>query len=187
MEQLKAVFRNPSLQMVSFTITEKGYALKNIEGAYLPVVQQDFENGPEKCSHAMSKVTALLLERFLSGGTPVAVVSMDNCSHNGEKLKTSVLTVVEEWEKRGFVTKEFADWVNNEEKVSFPWTMIDKITPRPAKVVEDALKELEIGEMAPVITGKNTYIAPFVNAEEPQYLVVEDRFPNGRPALEKAF
>lgn len=186
MEQLKAVFRNPSLQMVSFTITEKGYALKNIEGAYLPVVQQDFENGPEKCSHAMSKVTALLLERFLSGGTPVAVVSMDNCSHNGEKLKTSVLTVVEEWEKRGFVTKEFADWVNNEEKVSFPWTMIDKITPRPAKVVEDALKELEIGEMAPVITGKNTYIAPFVNAEEPQYLVVEDRFPNGRPALEKA-
>ena len=89
-------------------------------------------------------------------------------------------------EKRGFVTKEFADWVNNEEKVSFPWTMIDKITPRPAKVVEDALKELEIGEMAPVITGKNTYIAPFVNAEEPQYLVVEDRFPNGRPALEKA-
>lgn len=55
----------------------------------------------------------------LSGGTPVAVVSMDNCSHNGEKLKTSVLTVVEEWEKRGFVTKEFADWVNNEEKCHF--------------------------------------------------------------------
>ena len=27
---------------------------------------------------------------------------------------------------------------------------------------------------------------PIVNAEVPQYLVVEDRFPNGRPALEKA-
>ncbi len=40
--------------------------------------------------------------------------------------------------------------------------------------------------MAPVITSRNTYIAPFVNAEIPQYLVVEDRFPNGRPALEKA-
>ena len=37
-----------------------------------------------------------------------------------------------------------------------------------------------------VITDKQTYIAPFVNAEEPQYLVVEDHFPNGRPALEKA-
>ena len=37
-----------------------------------------------------------------------------------------------------------------------------------------------------VITSKNTYIAPFVNAEEPQYLVIEDSFPNGRPALEKS-
>ena len=40
--------------------------------------------------------------------------------------------------------------------------------------------------MQPVITSKKTYIAPFINAEGPQYLVVEDSFPNGRPALEKA-
>lgn len=40
--------------------------------------------------------------------------------------------------------------------------------------------------MRPVITSKRTYIAPFVNAEKPQYLVVEDRFPNGRPPLEQA-
>ena len=40
--------------------------------------------------------------------------------------------------------------------------------------------------MAPIVTEKHTYIAPFVNAEAPQYLVIEDRFPNGRPALEKA-
>lgn len=40
-------------------------------------------------------------------------------------------------------------------------------------------------DMKPVITGKKTYIAPFVNAEKPQYLVIEDSFPNGRPALEK--
>lgn len=42
-------------------------------------------------------------------------------------------------------------------------------------------------DMQPVITGKNTYIAPFVNAEKPQYLVIEDSFPNGRPALERGF
>ena len=40
--------------------------------------------------------------------------------------------------------------------------------------------------MQPVITGKHTYIAPFINAERAQYLVVEDSFPNGRPPLEKA-
>ena len=39
--------------------------------------------------------------------------------------------------------------------------------------------------MQPVITSKSTYIAPFVNAEGPQYLVIEDSFPNGRPAMEK--
>ena len=44
-----------------------------------------------------------------------------------------------------------------------------------------------MGDMQPVITGKKTYIAPFVNAEKPQYLVIEDSFPNGRPALEKGF
>ena len=77
-------------------------------------------------------------------------------------------------------------YVEDEARVSFPWSMIDKITPRPAEVIEKQLNELGVEDMAPVITSRNTYIAPFVNAEVPQYLVVEDRFPNGRPALEKA-
>ena len=40
-------------------------------------------------------------------------------------------------------------------------------------------------DLEPVSTSKNTYVAPFVNAEETEYLVIEDKFPNGRPALEK--
>ena len=185
-EALKEIFRKESLQMVSFTITEKGYALQNIAGEFFPFVLADFENGPGKCGHAMSMVTELLHERFLAGGAPIAVVSMDNCSHNGEKLRSSILTVTEKWQQKGFVSAEFAAWVADETKVSFPWSMIDKITPRPAAVVEQALATAGIEEMAPVITSKNTFIAPFVNAERPQYLVVEDRFPNGRPPLEKA-
>lgn len=186
MEALKAIFRNPSLQLISFTITEKGYALKNIQGEFFPFVLADFANGPERCTHAMSMVTSLLHQRFLAGGTPLAVVSMDNCSHNGEKLRASIMTVVDKWLENGFVSPEFAAWVQDETKVSFPWSMIDKITPRPAKVVEEALAGAGIEDMAPVITSRNTFIAPFVNAEAPQYLVVEDRFPNGRPPLEKA-
>ena len=185
-EALKKIFRNPSLQMISFTITEKGYALCNMNGDFFPFVLADFEKGPGKCSHAMSMVTELLYERFCSCAAPLAVVSMDNCSHNGEKLRSSILTVTEKWLEKGFVTPEFAAWVADERKVSFPWSMIDKITPRPAQVVEEALAEAGIEDMAPVITSKNTFIAPFVNAEVPQYLVVEDRFPNGRPPLEKA-
>lgn len=186
MARLKEIFRSPSLQMASYTITEKGYALTNIAGEFFPVVQADFDNGPEGCSHAMSITTALLWERFQAGGPPIAMVSMDNCSHNGEKLRASVMAVVEQWLDRGYITPEFAVWVANESKVSFPWSMIDKITPRPAKVVEEALSGLGVEDMAPIVTSKNTFIAPFVNAERPQYLVVEDRFPNGRPPLERA-
>ena len=186
MARLKEIFRSPSLQMASYTITEKGYALTNIAGEFFPVVQADFDNGPEGCSHAMSMTTALLWERFQAGGAPIAMVSMDNCSHNGEKLRASVMAVVEQWLDRGYITPEFAVWVANESKVSFPWSMIDKIPPRPAKVVEEALSGLGVEDMAPIVTSKNTFIAPFVNAERPQYLVVEDRFPNGRPPLERA-
>ena len=184
--RLKEIFAAPSLQMVSFTITEKGYALRGLDGEYQPVVAADLANGPAAARHAMSIVTALLLHRFESGAAPLAVVSMDNCSHNGEKLRGSVLEIAAGWQKAGFVPAEFVAWISDETKVSFPWSMIDKITPRPAPAVEQMLKDADIEDMAPIKTPRGTFVAPFVNAERPQYLVVEDRFPNGRPPLEKA-
>lgn len=63
--------------------------------------------------------------------------------------------------------------------------MIDKITPRPDASIEALLQKDDIEGLDPVITSKNTYVAPFVNAEETEYLVIEDKFPNGRPELEK--
>lgn len=186
MKELRRIFEASSLQMVSFTITEKGYALADMNGKFFPFVEADFKNGPGKCSHALSVLTSLLLARFEAGKTPIAVVSMDNCSHNGEKLRASVMTVADKWHENGFVSDEFIAWIKDEAKVSFPWTMIDKITPRPAKSVEEELSKAGIEDMAPIITSKKTFIAPFVNAEPSQYLVVEDRFPNGRAPLEKA-
>ena len=184
--ELKEIFKNPSLQMLSFTITEKGYALRDMKGELTPVAKADIETGPFHPRHAMGVVAALLLERYNHGRTPIAVVSMDNCSHNGEKLRAGVTEIAREWQKQGFVPAGFVAWLEDESQVSFPWSMIDKITPRPAESVEKQLTALGIEDMAPVVTAKHTYIAPFVNAEAPQYLVIEDRFPNGRPALEKA-
>ena len=184
--RLKKIFEAPSLQMVSFTITEKGYALRDLKGEYFPVVQADLKEGPEKARHAMAIVTALMRHRFVSGAAPVALVSMDNCSHNGEKLRGSVLEIAGEWVRAGFADQAFLDWLSDETKVSFPWSMIDKITPRPAASITRTLTDEGFEDMEPVETARHTFIAPFVNAEIPQYLVVEDRFPNGRPALEKA-
>lgn len=83
-------------------------------------------------------------------------------------------------------SESFGEYVQDAARVSFPWTMIDKITPRPSSSVADALAEAGVEDMEICVTSKHTYIAPFVNAEAPEYLVVEDSFPNGRPPLERA-
>lgn len=183
--RLKEIFRNPSLQMASFTITEKGYSLVNGKGELLPSVAQDYENGPAKPCSYLGKVVSLLYARFQAGKLPIAMVSMDNCSHNGEKLHFAVSTFAREWADRGLVEPGFPEYVDDARKVSFPWSMIDKITPRPDDKVKQILISDGYEDADPVVTSKDTYIATFVNAEETQYLVIENKFPNGRPALEE--
>ena len=78
MARFKEIFTDPGLQMISFTITEKGYGVApaDLERGLTPVL-------------AMGKVTALLYERFKAGKLPLTVQSMDNCSHNGDKVKAA--------------------------------------------------------------------------------------------------
>lgn len=185
MARLINIFESDSLQMVSFTITEKGYSLVDGRGELLPAVKADMENKPDMSVSYIGKVAALLYARFLAGAKPVAMVSMDNCSHNGDKLYNAVHEFASAWESAGFAETGFTAYIEDKDKVSFPWTMIDKITPRPDPKVVSILEEDGICGLEPVVTGRNTYAAPFVNAEECQYLVIEDQFPNGRPPLDK--
>ncbi|MBO5337505.1 MAG: mannitol dehydrogenase family protein [Lachnospiraceae bacterium] len=183
--RLKEIFSNPTLQMASFTITEKGYALTDAKGNTLPAIEADYKKGPEAPDSYLSKVVSLLYTRYLKGKLPIAMVSMDNCSHNGDKLYAAVDAFAKAWAEAGLAEAGFVDYVNDANQVSFPWSMIDKITPRPDAQVEALLAKDGIEELDAVVTSKNTYIAPFVNAEECEYLVIEDRFPNGKPALDK--
>jgi fructuronate reductase len=185
-EEIKKIFHSPSLQMASFTITEKGYSLTNRDGALFPDIAQDIKTGPSSVKSYLGHITALCHERFSQGAFPLAMVSMDNCSHNGSLLYAAIETIAKGWVGNGSVTSGFLEYIQNKSKISFPWTMIDKITPSPDDGVRDMLTSCGLEDMQGFITGKNTYAAPFVNAEETQYLVVEDSFPNGRPALEKA-
>lgn len=183
--RLREIFKNPSLKMASFTITEKGYATANAKGEFFPAVAADFEKGPEAPESYLGKVVSLLYTRYTHGALPIAMVSMDNCSHNGDKLYAAVNAFAKAWTDNGLVEAGFLGYVNDQTKVTFPWSMIDKITPRPDAKVEAMLAEDHIGGLDAVVTSKNTYIAPFVNAEECEYLVIEDAFPNGKPALDK--
>lgn len=179
------VFENPSLQMVSFTITEKGYALKNPAGEYFPGYVEDFRNGPGKGSMFLSRLCELMLYRYRKGAYPIALVSMDNCSHNGEKIQAAMTAIAHEWVSNGLVEKGFEDYMTSS-SVAYPWSMIDKITPRPDPSVAEMLRKDGYEDTDVVVTSKHTYIASFVNAEECEYLVIEDTFPNGRPPLEEA-
>jgi fructuronate reductase len=185
--RMLALFESASLQLISFTITEKGYATEDGGGALLPAVKADAENGPGNTVTAIGAVCAGLLRRYECGRLPVALVSMDNCAANGRLLKRAVGRIAEAWAARGYAEPGFSDYLNDETAVAFCCTMIDKITPRPGRELARDLEALGIENMQPVETAKRTYIAPFANGEKAQYLVIEDRFPNGRPPLEEAY
>ena len=169
-QRLVDIFRNPSLQMISFTITEKGYSYN----------EADLARGLQPV-FAMGKVCALLYERYQAGQLPLTVQSMDNCSHNGDKVKAGVFAYAERWVSEGLVPAGFIDYLKDETRITFPWSMIDKITPRPHEKVKEMLAEDGFEDNNYIETEKHTFTAPFVNAEEVQYLVIEDNYTNGRP------
>ncbi len=185
-ERLKEIFQQDSLQMASFTITEKGYCLTTASGEIIPAIEEDYRSGVNAPTSYLGKIAALLYHRYRAGQKPIAMVSMDNCSHNGTKLHDAIVSFAKKWSSQGLVEHGFVEYIEDKSRVSFPLSMIDKITPRPDVSVKAILEHDGLEEMEPIVTQKNTYIAPFVNSEECEYLVMEDAFPNGRPALEKA-
>lgn len=183
-----AMFENPDLQLLSFTITEKGYQIRAMNGDFQKGVQADIAAGPDApgFEHAMSLTAALLWRRFTTVKKPLAVVSMDNFSHNGDKLKDSVLAIAKAWQAADKVGEDFISWLEDDSQVAFPWSVIDKITPGPDDRVAKRLLEdgLAVGKLSESSAGRPA--AGFVNTEAAEYLVIEDRFPNGRPKLEAA-
>ncbi|MCR4632642.1 MAG: mannitol dehydrogenase family protein [Erysipelotrichaceae bacterium] len=160
-ERLKEIFTKESLKVCSFTVTEKGYV----------VSESDTDDA------FMAKVTALVHHRYLNGAYPLTLSSHDNCSHNGDVLKKAIVFFAKRYEDEGFL-----NYI--EEKVSFPISMIDKITPRPHKAIAAMLEKDGVEDLKDLSI--DHYMSCFVNAEESQYLVIEDKFANGRPAWEKA-
>ncbi|MCL1965478.1 MAG: mannitol dehydrogenase family protein [Firmicutes bacterium] len=160
---MEEVFAKASLQMVSLTVTEKAYTPQN------PL---------------MGLLCRLLRQRFFACAAPLAMVSMDNCSRNGEKFWQALLPVAEAMVRDGKAPEDFLLYLK--ESVAFPSTMIDKITPHPDAKIAETLRGMGVEDMDIVRTAKGTVTAAFVNAEQAEYLVVEDAFPAGRPALEMA-
>jgi len=169
--RLCEIIAQPSLQLITFTVTEKGYAATNICPS------------PSAATTAMEQVTAGLLARHKADAPPLALVAMDNFAENGTKVANAAIAIAKAWHAAGSAPASFIEYVQAQ---SYPWTMIDKTTPSPSPAVAEILEAEGFASTAITQTEKHTTVAPFVNAEGPQYLVIEDAFPNGRPPFEKA-
>ncbi|MCL2515435.1 MAG: mannitol dehydrogenase family protein [Microbacteriaceae bacterium] len=115
-DALAAVFADDELAVVTLTVTEQGY-----DPAASPVP---------------GRVLAGLSARRAAGGGPLALVSCDNLSGNGEVLHGSVVRLAEASDL------DLARWI--EANVTFPSTMVDRITPHsgdPLTVVTEPFSE----------------------------------------------
>ncbi len=160
---------HPDIKIISMTITEGGYNLNKATGKFdysNPVIVEDMKNpnSPKTVFGYLSQALKLRMLRNIGGCT---IQSCDNIQENGKVIKNALLSYVEKAEP------QLATWI--EANVSFPNSMVDRITP--VTVIEDSEllnNEFLIDDQWPVVC------EPFIQ------WVVEDNFINGRPKWEKA-
>ncbi|WP_026950233.1 mannitol dehydrogenase family protein [Algoriphagus mannitolivorans] len=154
-------------KIVSLTITEGGYNFNPSTGNF------DFENAdiqhelrnPNEPKTVYGYLTAALRKRRKAGLPPFTIMSCDNIQHNGNVARKMVLDFVKKQDSN------LANWIENE--VSFPNSMVDRITPVTNKEIMEYLKdEYGFKDQWPVVC------EPFIQ------WVIEDNFSNGRPQLE---
>lgn len=125
-EDPEAVFRrmaHPDVKLVTMTVTQKGYNLTT-DGNSLdlndPDIKESLRNGNDPRS-TIGLIVEALDRRRKAGIDPFVVMSCDNMTNNGDRLRHGVLAFA------ALRSKELRHWI--EEHVSFPVTMVDRIVP----------------------------------------------------------
>lgn len=162
-----AAIVDPAIRIVSLTVTEGGYNLDPVSGAFLvttPDVSADLATGSFTTWFAV--LTEALRQRRERGIGPLTVMSCDNVQSNGAIARHALLAFV------GAKDPALATWIA--EQVSFPSTMVDRITPAEADTDRaELLARTGLDDHAPVAC------EPF------RQFVVEDAFTDGCPPWEQ--
>lgn len=159
---------DPAIRIVSLTITEGGYFINSATGKFDPEhpdMKRDAAN-IDAPSTVFGLILAGLQRRKAAGIPSFTVMSCDNIPHNGVVTKNSVVGLAK------MIDADFAKWVND--TVAFPNGMVDRITPATSDRERSMLAaDFGIEDNWPVF------------CEGFKQWVLEDKFPSGRPPLEK--
>lgn len=164
-EGVRALLRDPSVRIVSSTVTEKGYCLAG-DGS-LDFDHADIARDLEDPGRPVSLVGWLALglsDRRQAGLAPFTPLCCDNMVANGKKLRGAVLDYA------GRIDPELARWIGGE--AVFPGSMVDSITPATGEALRSLVRERGFDDGIPV--SREAYAA----------WVVEDILPPGSPDLE---
>ncbi len=160
---------HPVTRIVSLTITEGGYNFGQSTGEFIsdnPEIQWDLRN-PDRPRTIFGLIAEALNIRKDLDLRPFTIQSCDNIQHNGDVTKQMMLSFAE------LKDPELRRWI--EKSVSFPNSMVDRITPVATAVTKKTLKDkFGIEDACPVVC------EPFCQ------WIIEDQFTAGRPEWEKA-
>ncbi|WP_432502593.1 mannitol dehydrogenase family protein [Kineococcus arenarius] len=166
------VLADERTRLVTLTITGTGYRIDPHSGEFDAdddAVRADLEH-PDRPRTVFGLLTGALARRRDAGTGPFTVLSCDNMQHNGAAARTAVLSFARLRDER--LGDDLAGWI--EENVTFPSSMVDRITPTTTPEERDAIaSSTGVDDRWPVIT------EPFTQ------WVVEDSFCAGRPPLEE--
>ena len=166
-EQVIARMSSANTKLVTLTITEKGYCLASDGSLDLnhDDIKHDLEN-PTTPVSAIGFIVESLKQRKLKGVSAFNVLSCDNVSGNGDKLRRAVLDYA------GQFDKNLQTWIDN--NVAFPNAMVDSITPKTEDyTIEAVSKAISLQDNWPI------------QREEFSQWVIDNNWQGERPDWEK--
>ncbi|MGB3624770.1 MAG: mannitol dehydrogenase family protein [Henriciella sp.] len=160
---------SPATQLITLTITEKGYCLDLSTGSLNASdrdIQHDLANihAPKT---AIGFLVSALGTRWTQRLGGVTILSCDNLPENGLRTRDAVLSFARE------IDPDLASWIAEETR--FPSSMVDRIVPATTPEDVDAL-EARIGGLRD---------EAMIKTEPFRQWVVEDDFASDRPPLEE--
>ena len=162
-EAILSAIADKHIRIITLTITEGGYNIEKATGTFImenPAIQHDLLS-PQTPQTTFGYVAEGLRRRKAAGNGPVTILSCDNLQHNGNTARKAFTAFIQAQDG------ELAAWV--EENVTFPNSMVDRITPatRPEDIAR-LNSQNGTADEAPV------YCEDFIQ------WVIEDKFIAGR-------